>query len=421
MNRRRFLKYGLAGAFAAAVGARAGLTDVFAQTRGRAKKLVIAVAYGGWDPVFALDPKPDSPEVDWIAGAPRRFGNLPIWVDSSRPAVTQFFEQWSNQTAILNGVAVESLAHETCIDVVLTGSSGQGAPDLGARVARELGADLPLPYLALSPQAEIPGHEALTGMLGDTNQIMALANPEFAWPAPGGWTTDKGLSLNASEKALLDEFLASSASKLADEHGGSPRSSKLVQDYKSSKIRQRALFDAVDAGGLLTDANLFAEQSTPWKHVAAALAEGISQVALVQPNLYWDTHEYNYYQSDVYEEFFGGLGLLMSELTRHGIMEDTIVLVVSEMGRTPRHNTVGGKDHWLWTSAMLIGANVNGGRAVGQTDEWLRPTPIDLRTGAPSASGEVIHAGNVLATTARLLGIDNRDWFAKEGIDALIG
>ena len=39
------------------------------------------------------------------------------------------------------------------------------------------------------------------------------------------------------------------------------------------------------------------------------------------------------------------------------------------MGRTPRINTQGGRDHWPRVlSALLIGGNVNGGTVLGQTD-----------------------------------------------------
>ena len=66
------------------------------------------------------------------------FGDLPIWTHADRPSVTGFFEQWSARTAVLNGISVESLAHETCVKVMLTGQIDD-APDLGSRVADALG------------------------------------------------------------------------------------------------------------------------------------------------------------------------------------------------------------------------------------------------------------------------------------------
>jgi len=53
------------------------------------------------------------------------------------------------------------------------------------------------------------------------------------------------------------------------------------------------------------------------------------------------------------------------------LLDQTTVLVMSEMGRTPIHNAAIGKDHWPVTSAMLVGAGVAGGRVVGATDDEL--------------------------------------------------
>ena len=80
-----------------------------------------------------------------------------------------------------------------------------------------------------------------------------------------------------------------------------------------------------------------------------------------------------------------------------------------------------GEDHWPWTSAMLIGPNVNGGRAYGRTDEWLKPLAIDLATGAPAENGVTLDAQHVLATTAELVGVGQHGWFEKGPIDGIVG
>ena len=143
---------------------------------------------------------------------------------------------------------------------------------------------------------------------------------------------------------------------------------------------------------MLSDYALFEEIEAPWEHVAGALAEGLSHCALIQPQLFWDTHAQNSTQGQLHEDFFAALNALMSALSERGIVDDTVVLVASEMGRTPRHNGEGGKDHWPWTSAMLVGAGVAGGRAYGQTDEWLQPAPIDLVSGEVGEGGAQLHA-----------------------------
>ncbi len=412
-TRRSFLKLATAGV----AGAVLRPLPALAQSPGP-RKLVIALAYGGWDTTWVMDPKPDSSEVDRIPGDIQYFGELPIWTNVSRPSVTRFFEQWSGQTAIINGVAVESLAHEPCADVVLTGALGGERADVGARVAAHLGDARPLPYLALGAQAETHELEAVAARLGDTNQIMALATPGFGWPAPGQNSADLGLALNETERALIGEHLRRSASQM-EQAPKSLRTARLLNDYRASLSRMEGIEASARTGGMLADYELFQDVSGPWRHVAAALAEGLSQTALIQPSLFWDTHAYNAGQGQAYEDFFGGLNTLMSELSRLQLLEETAVLVLSEMGRTPRHNSQGGKDHWPWTSAMLVSTHIKGGRVIGATNEWLRPSPIDLGTGQPIATGVPIHAEHVLATTAKLLGVEE-SWFERDAIDALL-
>lgn len=417
ITRRNFLRLGAAGSMLAGLGLQ-NIPLATAGQNGRPCRLVVMVAYGGWDPTFALDPKPDSDEVDLVPGEIQRFGELPIWVHDDRPAVTEFFTQWGAQTAVINGVGVESLAHESCVKVMLTGRLGDD-PDLGSRVAAELGGDLALPYLALSPHAKTYGGVAQAGQFGDTNQLMALTTPELSWPRPGQSLPDVGLMPSAGERDAIEEYLRRRGESMLA-RSESPRSQGRVSDYLASLRRAELLQRSARQGGVLSNPNLFAEVDEPWEHIAGAFGEGLSQVALVQPNLFWDTHGYNASQGEAYNDFFAGLTALLDTLWTHGLFEDTLVLAISEMGRTPRHNSQGGKDHWPWTSAMLIGPTVNGGRAYGETDAWLRPQPLDLATGRADTSGEALHAEHVLRAVAEMMGAEqSAAQYGREALRAL--
>ena len=417
-SRRNFLRLGAAGSLLGALGLRGSSSALARGTGGGSCKLVVMVAYGGWDPTWTLDPKPDSPEVDWLPGAVQMFGDLPIWTHADRPAVTDFFTQWASRTAVINGISVESLAHESCVKVMLTGRLGDD-PDLGSHVADELGSSLALPYLALSPHAKTYGHAAQAGQFGDTNQLMALATPDFGWPQPGQTAPDAGLSPNAAERAAINAYLESRGQRMADSPGTELTNQRMA-DYLASLRRVEQLQAAARQGGVLSDYALFEETEAPWDHVAGAFAEGLSQVALVQPDLFWDTHGYNASQAEAHEGFFAGMNAMMAALEAHGILEETVVLAISEMGRTPRHNSQRGKDHWPWTSAMVVGPSVRGGRALGHTDEWLKPQPIDLQTGAPSADGVTLHSEHVLRAVAEMVGASNTaSRYERDALDAL--
>lgn len=64
------------------------------------------------------------------------------------------------------------------------------------------------------------------------------------------------------------------------------------------------------------------------------------------------------------------LASLISDLKSNGLLEKTIVVVLSEFGRTPRVNDGGGRDHWARCfSAMMAGGGIKGGTIIGSSDE----------------------------------------------------
>jgi uncharacterized protein (DUF1501 family) len=85
---------------------------------------------------------------------------------------------------------------------------------------------------------------------------------------------------------------------------------------------------------------------------------------------------------------------------------ETVIAVVSEMGRTPKLNGDEGKDHWPVTSAMLIGTGIGGGRVLGATDEAFGGRNVDLATGAVSDSGAPLRHGNFAAGVLEQVGVD---------------
>ena len=98
---------------------------------------------------------------------------------------------------------------------------------------------------------------------------------------------------------------------------------------------------------------------------------------------------------------------------------ETVILVLSEMSRTPRLNGQNGKDHWPVTSAMVIGGGVRGGRAYGGTTNGLEARPIDLATGDAVATGGTLQTNQLAAGVLELCGADPAPWFP--GVEALRG
>jgi uncharacterized protein (DUF1501 family) len=64
-----------------------------------------------------------------------------------------------------------------------------------------------------------------------------------------------------------------------------------------------------------------------------------------------------------------GVGALLDDLKASGLLEDTLVVMVGEFGRTVGPVTAaGGRDHWLQQSVLFAGGGVKGGKVLGATD-----------------------------------------------------
>jgi uncharacterized protein (DUF1501 family) len=126
----------------------------------------------------------------------------------------------------------------------------------------------------------------------------------------------------------------------------------------------------------------------------------------------WDTHTENWLQGYHFTELFEAVhAWLDSAVGMEGtgggsLAEELTIVVLSEMGRFPLLNQVGGKDHWTYTSAMLIGSGIQGGQAVGEYDADCRGGKIDLVTGQPDEQGISLVGAHLGATVLQLADID---------------
>ena len=86
----------------------------------------------------------------------------------------------------------------------------------------------------------------------------------------------------------------------------------------------------------------------------------------------------------------------MEDLDDRGLLDETLVVVMSEMGRTPRVNGNGGRDHWTFCySVMFAGAGIRGGTVYGASDAqaaYVKDRPVST--------------ADICATIYQCLGID---------------
>jgi uncharacterized protein (DUF1501 family) len=396
MRRRDFLLgTGAAGLTVSLGGGRSRATNPPQQPP---RRLLLVFAAGGWDTSYALDPK--EPPVEVPAGAVQTFAGLDVFVDASRPSVTQYFERHAAHTAIVRGIATDGIFHNECQRRIATGKRDIGEPDLGAMIAHDLGAALPIPYLVLGDLAFTGPYGVSAARVGSTNQIVELLD-------------DPADSLTRTEDALLRRYAAASVERARATRGAVGYNRRRVDDFATALAHGEQLQQLRGRLGERGEIQSFASQIPL---ALDALAQDLSHAVMMTTRLHWDTHTDNHLQADYHEITFGALSHLVDQLAaRPGraagskMIDDTVVVVFSEMGRTPY--TGGepghlGTGHWPLTSAVVIGAGVRGGRTFGATTPASQGTPIDLATGQPSAAGIQPMYSHFVAGVLALCGAD---------------
>ena len=122
-------------------------------------------------------------------------------------------------------------------------------------------------------------------------------------------------------------------------------------------------------------------------------------VRFVKVNSYgWDTHGDNFNgQDNLISKFDRAFAAVVNDLDERGHLKNTLVIAMSEFGRTPRINGHVGRDHWpeAWSIAMA-GCGVQRGAVIGETNKngtWVKSDPYDI--------------GHVFHTWYHALGIDS--------------
>lgn len=96
----------------------------------------------------------------------------------------------------------------------------------------------------------------------------------------------------------------------------------------------------------------------------------------------WDTHTQNFWilKNNKLPGFDQTFTALLEDLDGRGLLDETLIVVMSEMGRTPRVNGNAGRDHWTFCySALFAGAGIRGGTVYGESDAqaaYVKSCPV---------------------------------------------
>lgn len=425
-SRRNLLLGGLAGVGALAAPLALGSKRAVAAPNPR--HLVTVFASGGWDTTYTLDPKPGVASIDAPTdGDVTLYGDLPIYTSASRPSVARFFERYGSLSCVVNGVQMRAINHPDCSKRILTGTASEANPDMGSISAYELGRDLPAPYLVLGPSAVSGPFASIAARAGSVNQIRSLLTPDAALPKAAPFSASKRFAPDEAERGLITQFIQARANRFKKMTGRTGYNAARYDDFLSSLERRDVLKSFSDGFG--DDFSFTLDLREQIKLGLSAIERGVAwSVHLEQAFASWDTHTDNPVQNTMNEDLFDALVVLGDELAarpgEHGgsMLDETVVAVVSEMGRTPRLNAANGKDHWPVTSALIFGAGVAGGRAVGGTDDDLQAMNVDFTSGeaAVDGPGAQLQYTNLAQGILGLLGADASTYFpSSEAFDAI--
>jgi uncharacterized protein (DUF1501 family) len=283
----------------------------------------------------------------------------------------------------------------------LTGSASTSVPDLPTIVGAERFGALTMPSMVVSGPRQpgnlaawsVPLSETLTGTVSGT------------LPAEHAYDADREATLRGWLDAEAARLLVLGADPELDTYRGG------LSRMQSAEAVGEAIQISADAGA--------EEQMTAGVGALSLGLAGVMEIAgTVPPQSQWDSHVGNdKLQDENFEHAFGELDTLLELLdttsapSGGSLLSCTTVLALSEMGRTPVHNGSNGKDHWPFTSFMLVGAGIAGGRTIGSTDDLLVGQTIDLASGEAASGGELLAPTHLSAGLLQMLGVDPGVWF----------
>ncbi|MBI3410130.1 MAG: DUF1501 domain-containing protein [Planctomycetes bacterium] len=250
-----------------------------------------------------------------------------------------------------------------------------------------------LPTAAPGPQAPSAGHPRTV-----------LGNPRLPESSLGDGITIDRLNRRRGLLGQFDDGVRRAETSRSPDHFG--RTQQRAFNLLTS-ANVRAAFDLERENPRLRDRygrTLFGNCAL----IARRLVEANVRFVNVTWDLFWDRVPINYDAWDTHTRNFAILRdvnlpefdrtytALLEDLQLRGLLDDTLVVVMSEMGRTPRINGNAGRDHWTFCYGMwFAGAGIRGGTVYGSSDAqaaYVRDLPVST--------------GDVCATIYECLGID---------------
>lgn len=307
-----------------------------------------------------------------------------------------------DKIAVVRSLNTGNTAHRPAADLISTGRPKEPAldyPEIGVVLAKELALrESKLPdYVSFFLSTE-GRRRPSTGFLGGSHAPMLLEKSML----PNDINLPEGLSdQQHKERAHLRELLSSD---FAQGRAGN----RLVSGYNSAYAKVRGLMQCADLFDIEQEPapvrerygrTQFGQQCLAARRLLEA---GVPMVKVARG--FWDSHHDNFESHrELVPDFDNVMSTLLTDLDERGLLDSTLVIVLSEFGRTPKINKNVGRDHYAaaWSCAFA-GCGIKGGAIHGKTD----------KEGKTVADGEA-NASDVAATIYKAVGIDlHKEYYA---------
>ncbi|MEE2737750.1 MAG: DUF1501 domain-containing protein, partial [Planctomycetota bacterium] len=297
-----------------------------------------------------------------------------------------------------------------------SGMKREDRPHIGSTLDFLLGSSNTLPSFVVIPEftspVGVPRPGQYAGFLGAAHDPYLIhSDPNLADYDPGPLRADTATSSRrlSRRRSLLHTIEESSG------HLQSP-SVQTFDSYKQRAIdlisspRARRAFDLTDESVATRDRygrHVFGQSAL----VARRLVE--AGVRLVQVNFMrhdngkggqgYDSHSVppspphlGWAETELLPPTDAAFSGLVQDLSDRGLLDETLVVMMGEFGRTPKFNNNGGRDHWPYCySLVLAGGGIKSGCAYGASDKM-----------AAFPTSNPVSPEDLLATIYQQLGID---------------
>src|SRR5262245_30514268 len=405
LHRRHFLQVGASSSLGI------GLTDVFAgraassptTQHARAKSVILVLLTGGASHHDTLDMKPDAPAEIRGEFSPIATAIPGVQICEHLPLLARRMRQW----ALVRSVSHNENGHLPATHRLLTGAPmpNQRSSDLDNVLSRR-----DWPCYAAGLNTVRPRHDGIPN--GVTLPHSLIEGP-LTWPGQhGGFLGAAHDPLLVTQNPNSANFRMDSLSLPADtDWQRVEQRSRLLERVAgagtadSFRRHQQLALEVLASGKVATAFQMQREPDRVRDHYgrnlfgqSLLLARRLVQagVPIVQANMgivqTWDTHVDNWarLKNQLLPWLDRGLSALVDDLHAEGRLDDTLLVVMGEFGRTPRistlpGNTRPGRDHWAAVySGLFAGAGVRGGQVIGRSDRigayptTMSYTPYDV-------------------------------------------